>query len=128
MILYHYTTKQSYEEIIRTGTIHSSNPWTTMDAAYGHGWYFTDLAPDKCDAWTVAHCWRSLSVFEKVEYYLKFDIPDAILKHCRDHVYMITAWDNRIQYLEGKANTKCPKGACLACEVISKIKRFFGWV
>ncbi len=127
MILYHYTTKQSYDEIINSKTIRPSNPWTTMDSAYGHGWYFTDFTPDKCDAWTVAHCWRSLSVFEKVEYYLKFDIPDDLLKRCRDHVYMITAWDNRIQYLEGKANSKCPKGSCFACEVISKVKQFFGW-
>jgi len=127
MILYHYTTKQSYDEIIRNNTIHPSNPWTTMDAAYGHGWYFTDLPPDKCDAWTVAYCWRSLSVFEKVEYYLKFDIPDTPLKRCRDHVYMITAWDNRIKYLEGNATPKCQKGSCLACDVISKIKQFFSW-
>ncbi len=128
MILYHYTTKQSYDEIIRSNTIRPSNPWITMDAAYGLGWYFTDLPPDKCDAWTIAYCWRSLSVFEKVEYYLKFEIPDELTKRCRDHVYMITGWDNRIQYLEGKATPKCSKGPCLVCDVISKVKQFFGWI
>ena len=127
MILYHYTSKTAFDEILRTNNIHPSNPWTTMDATYGQGWYFTDLPPDKCDAWTVAHCWRNISVFDKVEYYLKFDIPDNILKHCRDHVYMIDNWDNRIKYLEGKVTQKCPKAPCRLCDVISKVKKFFGW-
>lgn len=127
MILYHYTSKESYDEIIRTKSLQRSDPWTTMDASYGQGWYFTDLAPDKCDAWTVAYCWRSISVFSKVKYYLKFEIPDSILKHCRDHVYMINAWDNDIKYLEGKETPKCGKGSCLACDVIGKVKKFFGF-
>jgi hypothetical protein len=127
MILYHYTSKESFDQILSSGTINASDPWTTMDAAYGHGWYFTDLAPDKCDAWTVAYCWRSLSVFQRVECYLKFDIPDDILRKCRDHVYMISAWNDQIKYLEGNSTPKCSKGSCLACDVISKVKSFFGW-
>lgn len=127
MILYHYTSRAAFDEIMRTKKVLASDPWTTMDVAYGHGWYFTDLAPDKCDAWTVAYCWRSLDVFNKVEFYLKFDVPDDILKHCREHVYMISLWDDRIQYLEGKETQKCSKAPCTLCDVISKVKQFFRW-
>lgn len=126
MILYHYTSRKAFDEILRTSTILPSDPWTTMDVAYGHGWYFTDLPPNQCDAWTVAYCWRSLSLFNRVEYYLKFDIPDNILRHYRDHVYMISEWDDRIKYIEGKETPKCSKGSCILCDVISKVKQFFG--
>lgn len=127
MILYHYTTKAAFDEIMRTRNLLPTEPWTTMDKAHGHGWYFTDLAPDKCDAWTVAYCWRSISEFGKVQCHLKFDIPDDILKHCRDHVYMIAAWNDRIKYLEEKETQKCPKGPCMLCDVISRVKQFLGW-
>ena len=127
MILYHYTTKESFDEITHTNSINKSDPWTTMDASYGQGWYFTDHAPEKCDAWTVAYCWMSLKVFSKVKYYLKLDIPDSILKHCRKHVYMITEWSDDIKYLEGKESPKCGEGACLSCHMIAKVKKAFGW-
>ncbi|MFH1743732.1 MAG: HYD1 signature containing ADP-ribosyltransferase family protein [bacterium] len=127
MILYHYTSERAFNEIQRTKKIIPTDPWTTMDAAYGHGWYFTDLTPDTCDAWTVAYCWRNAAVFNKVECYLKFDIPDGILKHCRDHVYMISSWDDRIEYLEGKKTPNCSKSPCLSCDVISRVKSRFGW-
>lgn len=136
MILYHYTSADNFRAITRSGLLHASDPWTTMDAAYGHGWYFTDRPPDKCDAWTVAHCWRSLDVFQRVEYYLKFDIPDHLLKNCREHVWMIDQSDwngnlnNRwpVTYIEGKKNQGCSKAvSCLVCDVISKVKSFLGW-
>lgn len=127
MILYHYTSKTAFDEVMRTKKIMSSDPWTTMDASYGRGWYFTDLDPKKCDAWRVAYCWRSLSLFNRVEYYLKFDIPDNILRYCREHVYMISEWDNRIKFIEGKETPKCSKGSCILCDVISKVKQFFAW-
>lgn len=125
MVLYHYTFKNAFDEIIRTNNILPSDPWTTMDASYGRGYYFTDLPPDHCDAWKVAYCWRSVSVFSKVEYYLKFEIPNDIIINCRNHVYMINDWDKRISYIEGKKAPKCGKGSCLACEVISKVKQLF---
>jgi hypothetical protein len=126
MILYHYTSKTAFDQIISTGNILPTDPWTTMDKAYGNGWYFTDLAPDQCDAWTVAHCWRTVSEFGKVQCYLKFDIPVGLAKHCREHVYMLSAWDSRIKYIEGKATPKCGKGSCFVCEVMTKVKQFLG--
>ncbi len=126
MILYHYTSKDSFDKIMSTGKLLPTDPWTTMDKAYGQGWYFTDLAPDQCDAWTVAHCWKTISEFGKVEYYLKYDIPDEIVKHCREHVYMLSAWDNRIRRIEAKENPKCGKGSCFLCDVITRVKQFLG--
>lgn len=126
MILYHYTSKMSFDNILRTGQIEPSAPWTTMESSFGHGWYFTDLPPNQCDAWTVAYCWRSLSVFSKVQCYLKFEIPDNIPKKCREHVYMVSSWDNRMKYIEGKETPKCSKGSCLLCDVIGKVKQFLG--
>jgi len=126
MILYHYTSKIAFDQIIRTGEIMPTDPWTTMDKAYGHGWYFTDLAPDNCNAWTVAHCWRTISEFSKVQCYMKFDIPDGLATYCRQHVFMLSVWDNRIKYLEGKETPKCGKGSCFVCEVMTRVKSFLG--
>ncbi len=128
MILYHYTTKASFDQIQATKTINPSDPWTTMDASFGRGWYFTDLAPSQCNAWTVAYCWRSLSVFNKVEAYLKFDIPGDAVSRCRDHVYMLSVWDKRINYLEGSLTPGCAAGPCFICDVVRRVKQFFGLV
>ena len=126
----------SFDNILRTKQIDPSAPWTTMDSSYGHGWYFTDREPaTACNAWTVAHCWRRLDIFNRVEYYLKFDVADHVLKKCREHVWMISApqWDGTIDgswpvvFLEGKKNPGCTKAvSCLVCDVIGKVKQFFG--
>ena len=126
MILYRYASKKEYADIVQTNTLRPSDPWTTMDVSYGSGWYFTDLAPDQCNAWTAACCWRNLSFLEKVKFYLTFDIPEKILKQCRKHVYMIPTWDNRIRYVGGSETPGCPKGPCILCDLVSKVKRFFG--
>jgi len=125
MILYHYTSKAAYRNIMATGKIVASNPWTTMDSAYGSGWYFTDLEPTNCDAWTVAHCWRRLDVFDRVESYLKFEIPESVTRKCRDHVYMVNQWGNSIKYLDGGDTPRCSKGSCFMCDTIKKVKDFF---
>jgi len=93
MILYHYTTKESYDEIVRTEELIPSTPWTTMDAYAGDGWYFTDLTPSNSDITIAEHCWLDTSpaTLLKVECYLKFDIDvDELLKNTRPHVYMMT--------------------------------------
>lgn len=126
MIVYHYTTEESYNEIQRTKIIRPSDPWTTMDAAHGNGWYFTDLEPQTCDMGVAYHCWRNTStnVLEKAEYYLKFDINSQILINCREHVYMIQKWDeNLIKYLGGGKNKDCGLKPCLTCKKGEKYKR-----
>lgn len=124
MTLYHYTSKAAFDKISSTGQLLPTDPWTTMDKTYGHGWYFTDLAPHMCGAWTLAHCWKTVSDFSKIQCYFKFAIPAARLKHCREHVYMLETWDSRIQWLEGKETPKCSQGDCLMCDVLVKVKRF----
>lgn len=125
MILYHYTTKEGYDEIQRTGTINPSNPWTTMDAAYGTGWYFTDLDPEKCDVMVIYYCWNNTSdtVLQRVEYYLKFDIDSTILKKTREHVFMVESWDRGlIKHIGSYKNRDCPKKPCNTCENAKKIR------
>lgn len=39
---------------------------------------------------------------------------------------MLSEWDNRIQYLEGKETPKCGKGSCFICEVMTQVKHFLG--
>lgn len=123
MIVYHFTAKESYAEILRIKNLMPSDPWTTMDAAYGSGWYFTDLTPDTCEMAVAYHCWRTNNALERVQYYLKFDIDPSLLKKCRDYVYMLTNWNkNLINYLGGDKNKNCPKKPCGACETGKKYK------
>jgi hypothetical protein len=88
MIVYHYTTDKAYNEIMRTGELRPSDPWTTMDATYGTGWYFTDLDPNTSDEVISKYCWYQ-TLPERVRYYLEFDIDSALLKNTRTHVYML---------------------------------------
>ena len=125
MIVYHYTTEEAFNEIGRTGQFRSSNPWTTMDAAYGTGWYFTDLGPDTCDVAVSYHCWRntSNSVLIRVKYYLKFDIEPKILQKTREHVYMVRSWDKElIKYLGGDKNKGCSLKPCETCDKAKKYR------
>ncbi len=119
MIVYHYTSKQSFDEIIRTSSIKPSDPWTTMDATFGEGWYFTDLGPNICDMEIMYYCWRNTSVFDRLECYMKFDIHNSILQSCRPHVYMVAVdkWNaDSAKYLEGGATTNCSSKPCATCE------------
>ena len=123
MIVYHYTTKMNYDQIIASGEIKPSDQNTTMDAAYGAGWYFTDLDTDQCDMAVMLHCWGKTNVDERITHYLKFEIPETLLHNCRKHVYRVDNWDRtRIKYLGGGANRVCPKKPCHTCEHGKKMK------
>jgi hypothetical protein len=96
-----------------------------MDAAYGTGWYFTDLGPDICDMVVAYNCWMNTTsaALERVEYYLKFDIDSRILKKTREHAYMVPTWDQElIKYLEGEKNKVCSKRPCETCEEAKKYR------
>src|SRR5574343_948981 len=90
MLLYHYTTKNGYETITRTGQFARSSPFTTIDSAYGDGWYFTDLDPEKCDPVILSHCWKNINVTDRIQHYLKFEINNSIVIKCREHVFMVS--------------------------------------
>lgn len=123
MIVYHYTNKGSFDAITASGQIAPSNPWTTMDSAYGTGWYFTDLSPNTCDMVLAYHCWNRTDVLDRVRYYLQFNIDISILKKCRQYVYMIGTWDAKlIKYIGGYQNTECSSKPCSTCETGKKYR------
>lgn len=94
-----------------------------MDSAYGTGWYFTDLDPEKCEAFIAYYCWRNGNLIDRVRYYLKFDVDNSLLKECREHVYMVGRWDNNlIKYIGAYSNSDCPKRPCSNCDKGSKYR------
>lgn len=87
MIYYHYTTKEAYDEIKRTGQFVPSMFSMALDAKYGPGWYFTDLHPDKKNE-ELYPLWGGPEP-TKVQYYLEFEIETSILQYCRSNVYKL---------------------------------------
>ena len=88
MIVYHYTPEESYNEIMRAKEFKPSLFSTALDAAYGEGWYFTDLDPSVPDSELYYNLWRQ-SVPERVKRYLVFDIDHSLLQNTRAHVYRL---------------------------------------
>jgi hypothetical protein len=88
MIVYHYTSKESYDEIMRTKEFRPSFFSTALDAAYGEGWYFTDLDPTTSDERLYYYLWRQ-PVPERVKRYLVFNIENTLLQQTRAHVYRL---------------------------------------
>jgi hypothetical protein len=87
MICYHYTTKEGYEAINRTGQFMPSYFSVALDASYGPGWYFTDLTPDTPDG-VLYQLWGQPAP-ERVKYYIEVDINPEWLENCRPHVYRL---------------------------------------
>jgi len=116
MIVYHYTNKASINSIIRSGRLRPSNPWTSADAAYGTGWYFTDLSPDTCDMDVAYYCWRNTySTRSRVKYYVAYNIPSSLLRTYRKHVYMLSRWDSRIRRVRYGEKPDCGLKPCRNC-------------
>jgi hypothetical protein len=119
-ILYHYTTEEAFNRIVETRRFKPSTPWTRMDAAYGTGWYFTDLGPDVCDMVVAYQCWRRTSDYalQRVKRYLKFAIESSILRNPRKHVYMVEKRDERrIKLVGAGEKNDCPLKPCKTCKV-----------
>jgi hypothetical protein len=87
MIYYHYTTKEAYDEINRTGQFIPSYFSRALDSTYGPGWYFTELTPEKTNT-ELYQLWGGAEP-ERVKYYLQFDINPEWLEYCRPHVYRL---------------------------------------
>jgi len=88
MIVYHYTSEEAYNEIMRTNEFRPSFFSTALDAAYGPGWYFTDLDPNTPDSQLYYYLWRQ-PVPERVKRYLEFDIDSSLLENTRIHIYRL---------------------------------------
>lgn len=87
MILYHYTTKDACDEIIKTRKFGPSFFSTTLDSTYGQGWYFTDLSPLESDK-VLYQLWGGPEP-ERVDNYLKFEIDNILLRSGRSHVFRL---------------------------------------
>lgn len=90
MILYHYTSKNGFDGIGNTNVLMPSTD-TVTDSTYGVGHYFTDLDPSNCDRLIALRCWENKFMDFKVNYYIKLDIPDYVLKYCRPNVYLVSS-------------------------------------
>ena len=120
--LYHYTSKAGYEAIRSKNTIMKSDPLTTMDAAYGQGYYMTDLETSKCNIAVALLCWNTVEAMPKVEYYLKFEVEDDAYEKCRENVYLIRDWDQeKVKFIDGNKSPECPDYPCTTCEKGKKI-------
>jgi hypothetical protein len=115
--LYHYTSEVSFNAIISTKTLNSTDPWTTTDAAYGHGWYMTDLDPKTCDIAIALRCWKDIEALGKVESYLQFEVDDSVFIECRKNVFLIQKWETeKIKYVKGEKIPNCDKRPCETCD------------
>ena len=126
MILYHYTTKEGYDQIKRTKQFILSDKNTTMDAASGDGLYFTKIDPEKCESYLTFACW-GIPVFDRTRYYFKCSIVDTIVKECRPNVYLVKSWEiGQLHIIEDGATRYCPtfskNGTHTICE---KYKKYF---
>lgn len=121
MILYHYTDQQGYYSIYNSGgKLIPSDPWTTMDSAYGMGYYFTDLDPTKCESWLAYICWRK-PTYDRVRYFFSYEVASWLFTTCREHVYLVSNWDvNNIKLLKHGENGICPKKPHESCENYKK--------
>jgi len=85
--VYHYTSEEAYNQIMRTKEFIPSFFSRALDAVYGEGWYFTDLPPFSSDE-ELYQLWGQ-PVPERTKRYLVFDIDRSLLQNTRDHVYRL---------------------------------------
>lgn len=115
MKLYHYTSKESYEQILAMRELKPSVNSTT-DASYGPGWYFTNLGPESCEMNIKIKCWGSNIPQKKIEYYFCFDVPDDGYIPCRENVYLIPLGPQPQWKLESHGKKmECPRKPCEKC-------------
>ena len=134
MTLYHYTTSEHYQQIMKDWKMYPSGGFIPqVDCTYGEGWYMTDLGPNTCRAYTVAYCWGNITrdLFQKVQYSLEFEVAAGCFSLGRNHVYLVpeTQWDgnffNRINvnYVGAQQITRCQSWECFDCTKVMEAMR-----
>lgn len=87
MVVFHYTSHESLEQIINSKDFHPSYLNPQMDTAFGEGWYFTDLHPDTTpDEDLHQSLWMRPEPL-KSKRYMAFEIDNSLLQYCRPNVY-----------------------------------------
>lgn len=108
MRVYHYTTEDCLNSIVRTNQMFPSSYITSDDSKFGPGWYFTDLSPRTSILTLLKNLW--LIVFNpsayshKAKKYLEFDIDDRFLQYCRPNVYRLKPETLNTNYLDISIN------------------------
>ena len=115
MALYHYTTETRYNSIISSGTLNASNN-IKVDAAYGPGWYFTDLPPETCEKILMEYCWTRPTLHQRVKYYLQIEVRGGIASWQREHVYLVPQSPYvSFAVLDHGPTPECSKKPCYSC-------------
>lgn len=117
MTLYHYTSKAGYDGISSMNVLMPSTD-TVMDSTYGKGHYFTDLEPSTCERQIASYCWQNKYMTFRVQYYLKLDVPDYVVKYCREHVYLVSDGAIKNFNLLGRGEKpECSLKPCTSCHL-----------
>jgi len=87
MKVYHYTSKECLNNIIKTNTLIGSSD-TSTDASLGNGIYFTDLPPETPNVDLCMILWGKNNI-SKIETYIEIKIDQSLLKKSnrRPHIY-----------------------------------------
>lgn len=117
MALYHYTTENRHNEILRTRTFYHSSD-IQNDSTYGIGWYFTDLAPNTCEKVLMHYCWQRATLYQRVKYYFRLSVIGATVQWRRQHVYFVPANPTVSFNIEDHGQIpECPLKPCYSCKV-----------
>ncbi|MCK4352570.1 hypothetical protein KAW65_04090 [candidate division WOR-3 bacterium] len=118
MILYHYTDFVGYNGISSSGNLIPSTD-TVVDATYGKGHYFTDLAPTACDKQIMKCCWQNTFMTYRIGYYIKLSIPEVYVKKCpREHVYLVPIGSiTKFTLVDKGKKTECSLKPCEKCSL-----------
>jgi hypothetical protein len=77
-----------------------------MDAAFGPGWYLTDLPPSTSAQTVVRNNWRANVGKARARCYLEFDIDPSLLTRTGEHNYLVRKWDDKgISFIGGGCRT-----------------------
>jgi len=102
MRLYHYTPRKSYRNIRKTGTLLKSTRETSMDAASGPGWYFTDLPPTTDARTIMKNNWGRNVGKARVGCHLEFEVDPSLVTRTGKHSYLVRNWnEDRISFVGG---------------------------
>jgi len=115
MALYHYTTETRHNQILESGVLQPSTN-TQTDAAFGEGWYFTDLGPTTCEKVLMKYCWERLTLFQRVKYYFRLQPVGAVAEWRKPYVYFVPLRANvSFTILENGPIPDCSLKPCSTC-------------
>ncbi len=119
MPLYHYTTESRHHQILRARNLRPSMD-TQHDAAYGEGWYFTDLPPSTCEKILMYYCWQKGTLHRRVDYYFELQVAGGSARQVpyREHVFFVPINPYVSFHINRHgAVPECPLKPCHSCSI-----------